>query len=154
MPACPIQIQRVLDMIFNRDESLGSSGVEGARMAGGAGGGGDSVAGLLALPFFNQVELHPRQQEACTPPIEKTKKLKKRLAKSTAPPKEKKSSRRSLRMLADRPDDDFDLDEDAAAAEEVAVPGPPSPAPAAAAPAPEPEPVTAAAPVNLLGEIR
>jgi hypothetical protein len=92
MPACPIQIQRVLDMIFNTPIE-DDSGVSDARMAGGAGGGGSSVQALLQLPFFNGVELHPRHQEGCTPALEKTRKLKKRLAKCRAPPKEKTKSR-------------------------------------------------------------
>ena len=161
MPACPIQIQRVLDIIFNVDES----GVEGARMAGGAGGGGDSVEALLALPFFNSVELHPRQQEATTPPIEKTKKLKKRLAKSLAPPKEKdrEERRRSKRELirAGAPQTE-DGATDTAPATAPPLENRPTPAQAAeVVPEPEPELVpapapapAAAAPGGLLAEIR
>ena len=49
-----------------------------------------SCSELLKLAFFNSVELHPKHQATTTPPPDKTRKLRKRLKKCLATPKEKK----------------------------------------------------------------
>eukprot|EP01043_Picozoa_sp_COSAG02_P055227 COSAG02_NODE_6372_length_3617_cov_2.744457_2_plen_612_part_00 len=145
MPACPIQIQRVLDMIFNTSTEDGSV-VNDARMAGGAGGGGSSVQALLEIPFFNGVELHPRHQEGCIPPLEKTRKLKKRLGKCLAPPKEKKKSRSKRDLVragaeVDAADEPVKTVEDRQYAQ-AQLP----PSQQAVTPEPEPEPVESGLP--------
>lgn len=153
MPACPIQIQRVLDMIFNAP-SESESGVEIARMAGGAGGGGHSVEALLEIPFFNRVDMHPRHQEGCTPPLEKTRKLKKRLVKCLAPPKEKtksRSQREFVRAGAATEVDASDDDAESADGPQAAMqPQLELPAQSEQTVAPEPQPERA----GFLAEIR
>ena len=109
---------------------------------------------LLEVPFFNRVEMHPRHQEGCTPPLEKTRKLKKRLVKCLAPPKEKtksRSQREFVRAGAATEVDASDDDAESADGPQAAMqPQLELPAQSEQTVAPEPEPERA----GFLAEIR
>ena len=113
MPACPMEVQRLLDRIFNSCNDNGN--------------GGDceppTVEALLADSFFNGVELPPRLEEQREPPREKTKKQSKRLKKSLLPAPSDLKEKRSAAALGDRGPPAQDISEP----EPEPVPAPPSP---------------------------
>ena len=137
MPPCPLAIQEILDQIF-------APGEDASKL---------TIRDLLEMPFFANVTLKKIHEDRLYPDKDKTKKLKKRLAKSTADvPEDKKRGRSRTKTAggtvpADSPEP---ASPKASAGASSAPPAPPPP-PAGGPPPPPPPPAPGPPPPKASG---